>query len=80
MMGTVWLRLKPDQESIVPITNAIVRLPILDKVSEVKTNRISFLEGPLCRSWQWPMFLLSLRTEARLSRKEPMACTEPLPL
>lgn len=26
MMGTVWLRLSTDQSSIIPLTNAIVRI------------------------------------------------------
>lgn len=29
MMGTVWLRLSTDQESIIPLTNAIVSTPTI---------------------------------------------------
>lgn len=63
MMGTVWLRLSPNQAHIQPFINAIVSVSILREITPAdRTCLCSFSARLSCPSWPSPTFRHSWRT------------------
>ena len=83
MMGTVWLRLAPIQESIGPFTNAIVShisflcISNVNLPTNIPTSLTSSSAQPLCLSWPSPMSRPFSKTAPPLSKSAPTASTAP---
>lgn len=82
MMGTVWVRLKTEQEYIQPYINAIVSATPLSTLPSpltstmVMTNTLfSSSARPSCPSWRWPTSRPGSRTASSTSRSRARACT-----
>lgn len=77
MMGTVWVRLKTEQEYIQPYINAIVSLhpsnPPFLMIFHLHPRSSS--ARPSCLSWQWPTSQHGSRTASSTSRSRARACT-----
>jgi ABC-type multidrug transport system ATPase subunit len=83
MMGTVWVRLKTEQEYIQPFINAIVSCcavgPSLNSLGDhwrdtiLTTPSFSSSVLLLCHSWPWPTSLPSSRTNNNTSKSSTTA-------